>query len=88
MRRLEDQMPGICHHDRLGLRRCSPEHIDDRPVLFLHRLNDRVRELLPSVIFVGIGLMRPDGQHSVEDFLSENEEICKRVEELVNAEIA
>lgn len=28
------------------------------------------------------------GQHSVEDFLSENEEICKRVEEQVNEQIA
>ena len=67
MRRLENQVLGIRHHYRLGLRRGAPKHIYDRPVLLLHRLYDRVRELFPSMTSVGIRLMSPDRQHRVQE---------------------
>ena len=66
MRGLQDQVARVVQHGRLGLGRCSPEHIDDRPVLSVHSLQDRVCELFPAVSAMGIGLVGPDCQDGIE----------------------
>ena len=57
MRSLEDQVARVMQHGSLGLCRCSPEHIDDRAVLGIYSLQDRIGELLPTVTPVGISLV-------------------------------
>lgn len=66
MGRPQDQMPRIGQHRRLGLGRCTPEHIYNGAVLGIDSLQDGIRELLPAMVPVGIGLMRPDGQDRIE----------------------
>ena len=60
MGRPQDQMSRIGQHRRLGLGRCTPEHIYNGAVLGIDSLQDGIRELLPAMVPVGIGLMCSD----------------------------
>ncbi len=44
----------------------SPQHEDEAFQVVAERLHHGVSERLPAFVFVGVGLVRSDGQHSVE----------------------
>lgn len=57
MRCCQYQMLWICKHRNLRLRRTSPKHIYYRSVLLIYSLYDCIRELLPAVSLMRVGLM-------------------------------
>lgn len=49
------------------LRVCSPQHEDNTLQIVAEPLHHSVSEHLPAFLFVGVGLVRSDSQHSVEE---------------------
>ena len=66
MRCLQNQMLRIRQHGFLILCRSSPEHADNRSVLGIYRLDNRIRKLFPAFALMRIGLVRSDSKYRVE----------------------
>ena len=63
----EKVMFGLVHHRGLLLRECAPEEKDDPGALVAHQLDDRIRDFLPALVFVGVGLGLLHSQARVEE---------------------
>ena len=66
MRCLEDQMRAVREKLALSARRRPPQQKYYRLGLGIDCFDDRIGELLPAVSVMGVCLMRPDGQNSIE----------------------
>ena len=66
VRRFQNEVLRIVQHGFFHLSGSSPEQEHDRPILFVENPDRRVGELLPADALMGIGLVGPDREHSVQ----------------------
>ncbi len=66
MRRFQYEVVRIVQHPFFTLRRAPPQNKHNRPVLSVERHNRRIRKFLPADPPVGVRLVRPDCEHSIQ----------------------